>query len=130
MSNKEFAKKFIKAEDEAWYNGNFELLEELENPNVTYHLLAVGLDAVGWEAHKQQIIDFRNGFSNYHHEWEYLTGDGNYFALSYKMNCVFTGEIPGMPPPTNKEVTANSLFLFRLENGKIAEAWSNGSNNF
>ena len=127
MSIKEFAEKFIKAEDEAWQNGNLDALEALENPNVIYHLLALNQETSGWEAHKQYILTARQGFSNLQQEWKYLTGEGNYFALTYKMNGLFTNEIPGFPPPTGKEVTAYSLFLFRLQNGKIAEAWSNGS---
>jgi predicted ester cyclase len=39
----------------------------------------------------------------------------------------FTGQVPGFPPPTGKEVTVNSLFVLRLNKGKIVEGWSNGT---
>ena len=68
MSIKEFAKKFIKAEDEAWQNGNFDPLEALENPNVIYHILALNQETSGWEAHKQYILTARQGFSNLEQE--------------------------------------------------------------
>lgn len=123
MSIKEFAEKFIKAEDEAWYQGNLDTLQALEHPNAVYNLTPP-LQFVGWEAHKQQILGFRQAVSNFKHEWKYLAGDGNLFALSYKMSCLFTGEIPGFPPPTGKEITADGLFVFRVENDKIVEAWS------
>jgi predicted ester cyclase len=90
--------------------------------------LAFNQDVSRWEAHKQYILSARQGISDLKQEWEYLMGEGNYFALTYKMSGMFTGEIPGFPPPTGKELTAYSLFLFRLQNGKIAEAWSNGTN--
>lgn len=128
MSIREFAEKFIKAQDEAWQNGNFDPLEALENSNVIYHRLGRNEEVSGWEAHKQYILTARQAISNLQQEWKFLTGEGNYFALTYEMRGLFTGEIPGFPPPTGKEVTANSLFFFRLQNGKIAEAWANGSN--
>lgn len=127
MSNRDLAEKYIKAEDEAWYNGDCDALQKLEDPDAAYHILAVNQEWSGWEAHKQYILSARQGFSNLKHEWKYLTGDGNYFALTYKMSCVFNKKIPGFPPPTGKELTAYSLFLFRLRDGKIVEAWSNGS---
>ena len=126
MSIEEFAQKFIKAEDEAWQKGNFKALEALEDPNVIYHM-PPPLDFVGFEAHKQQIMGSKQAISGLRQEWKYLTGEGNLFALSYKSRFMFTGEVPGMPPPTGKEVTSDSLFLFRLKNGKIVEAWQNGS---
>ena len=43
MNIKEFAQKFIEAEDEAWKNGNLDKLEELEDPNVAYHMLPPNL---------------------------------------------------------------------------------------
>jgi len=126
MDIKEFAQKFIKAEDEAWQNGNFGPLEALEDPNVAYHIPPVQ-ESKGWEEHKQYIQMSRQAVSNIHQEWEYITGDGNVFSLSYKSRGLFTGEIPGMPPPTGKEVTSDYLFVFRLKDGKIIEAWAKGS---
>lgn len=126
MDIKEFAEKFIEAENEAWQKGNFDPLESLEDPDVVYHM-APDTDMVGWEAHKQYILGARQAFSDYRQEWKYLAGEGNLFALSYKSRGKFTGEIPGFPPPTGKEITTDYLFLLRLENGKIVEAWANGS---
>ncbi|HEY98506.1 MAG TPA: ester cyclase [Dehalococcoidia bacterium] len=126
MDIKVFARKFIEAEDEAWKNRNFNPLEALETPDVAYHIPPVQ-ESKGWEAHKQYIQIARQAVSDLHQEWEYVTGDGNVFSLLYKARGLFTGEIPGMPPPTGKEVTSDYLFVFQLENGKIAEAWARGS---
>ncbi len=126
MDIKVFARKFIEAEDEAWKNRNFNPLEALETPDVAYHIPPVQ-ESKGWEAHKQYIQIARQAVSDLHQEWEYVTGDGNVFSLLYKSRGLFTGEIPGMPPPTGKEVTSDYLFVFQLENGKIAEAWARGS---
>jgi predicted ester cyclase len=126
MSIKEFAEKFIKAENEALQKGNFKPLEALEDSNVVYHIPPFQ-ETKGWEAHKQYIMGNRQAASNLHQDWEYITGDGNVFALSYKSRGRFTGEIPGFPPPTGEEFSSDMLFVFRLKDGKIIEAWSKGS---
>jgi predicted ester cyclase len=124
MSIKDFAEKFIKAEDEAWQKGNFKPLEALEDPDVAYHIPPMQ-DTVGWEAHKQYILGNRQAVSNLHQDWEYLAGDGNVFALSYKMRGISNGIIPGTQK--GKEITMDSLFVFKLKEGKIMKAWSKGS---
>ena len=126
MSIEEFAQKLINAMNEAWQNGNFDALEALEDPNVVYHL-ATGRDGVGFEEHKQFLMTARQAVSERQQEWKFLTGEGNLFALSSKSRAKLTSEIPGYPLPAGKEIFGDSLFLFRLKNGKIVEAWEKGS---
>jgi predicted ester cyclase len=125
MNIKDFAEKFIKAEDEAFQKGNFEPLKALEDPNVVYHMSTFG-DMVGHEAHKQQIMSSHQLASDIKQEWKYLTGEGNLFALSYKARYVSRGNIPGMPPE-GQEASRDALFLLRAKHGKVIEVWNNGS---
>jgi hypothetical protein len=124
MDTKEFAEKFIQAENDAFQKGDFVALSKLEDPNVVYHMSTFG-DMVGHEAHKQQIISSHQWFSEIKQEWQYLVGDGNLFALSYKARYISKGNI-GLPP-AGKEAGRDSLFLFRLDHGRIVEVWNNGS---
>jgi hypothetical protein len=39
MSIKDFAEKFIKAENEAWLKGNVDALNAVDAPDVVYHLM-------------------------------------------------------------------------------------------
>jgi predicted ester cyclase len=126
MNIKDFADKFIKAEDEVWKNGNIKSLEVIEDPDVVYHFFALGQELVGFEAHKQQILDSKASYSDIQQEWKYLTGEGNLFALLYKGRYVSNGKMPGMPPAGGK-VTSDLLFLFMVNKGRITEAWVNGS---
>ncbi len=128
MSVKEFADRFINAEYEAFHEGKFDALEKLETPNVTYHLIGAGQDTVGFEAHKQYIQAIRQMAPGVRINCKYLTGEANMFALQFTTNGArFTVPAAGFPPPTGKEMIVNSLFLFRLNEDKIAEAWSNGT---
>jgi predicted ester cyclase len=126
MNIKEFAEKFIEAERKAWEEEDFSKLEALVDPNVYYHASLLP-EMVGRETYKQLVLGMRQSISNPRHEWKYLTGEGNLFALSYKLRGIFTGEIPGMPIPKGKEFTTDPLLLYRLKKGKIAEVWMNGS---
>ena len=127
MSIRDFGENYIKTSKKAWQKGDFEELEQLLHPDVVYHYMPLGMDMVGWEEFKQHIVGGRQSLPGLRQEWQYLTGEGNYFAISYKSRGMLTGQAPGMPPPTGKEVTANYLYLFHLKDGKIIEAWYNGT---
>jgi len=126
MNIKDFAEKVIKAEEEAFQKGNFDLLKALEGPNVVYHAYQRPTDMVGHEAHKQDIISSKQGRSFTKLEFQYLTGEGNLFALSIKINARVTGEKPGDPIPIGKNVSGNWLFIGRVKKGKVIEGWVNG----
>ncbi len=125
MLIKEFAEKFIQAENDAFRKGDFTSLSKLEDPHVVYHMSTFG-DMAGHEAHKQQIASSHQFFSDIKQEWQYLVGEGNLFALAYKARYISKGDVPGLPP-AGKEAGRNALFLFRLDHGKIVEVWNNGS---
>jgi predicted ester cyclase len=125
MDIKKFAQKYIKAENDAFQRGDFIALAKLEDPNVVYHMSTFG-DMVGHEAHRKNIMLGRQYASDIKQEWNYLTGEGNLFALSYKSRYVSRGNLPGWPP-AGKEASRDALFLFRLKRGKIVEVWNNGS---
>jgi predicted ester cyclase len=127
MDIKEFGEKFIKAQTEGWLQGKTDGFDELEDPDVVYHFLPPNPDRVGLEGHKKFLEDLHKAFTDTQMQWKYLTGEGNLFAVSYSARAKFTGELPGFPPPTRKEITVNEMFLCRLEKGKIVEAWGAGS---
>ena len=61
-SPREFADKFIAAEDKAWSTGNVGDLKSLEDVDVLYHL--PGLDMKGWKAHEYYIVNGRQMVSD------------------------------------------------------------------
>ena len=128
MDIKEFAEKFIKAEKEAFQNDNFESLKAIEDPKVVYHMGHLGRDIIGYEAHKQDIIDSQQGVSFTKLEFQYITGEGNLFVLSLNTNGRITGENPRfpIPMPVGENTSGSFLAIFRVENGRIVEGWANG----
>jgi predicted ester cyclase len=124
MSNQAFAEKYMKAQEEAWQNGNFSALEALEDPNVVYHLSKI--DIFGFEGHKKDIMARREAISGLHQEAEYLTGEGNTFVLSLKEKGKVVKELPGMPTSAGKEIAVDALLVARLDKEKIVEVWIKG----
>jgi hypothetical protein len=116
---REFADEYIAASSKAWAQGNTSDLEKLEDPNIVIHNAGFE-DTIGWEAHKQTILGAREMISDIQHEWEYLTGEGNHFAMAYKSHSFMPGDTP-------LEITNDSIFLFRLDKGRVVEIWMNGS---
>ena len=124
MNIKKFAEKYVKAHEEAILTGNCDALEELEDSDIVEHIISSSRDMEGWEAHKQHILEVRQALSDINMDCEILISEGNLFAILYKVRGRFTGQIPGMPPPTSKEIEASTLGLFHVSNGKVYEAWA------
>jgi hypothetical protein len=113
----EFAQRFALAEEKAWQEGEIEDLERLEDPNVIYYTSGGGVLTAGFAAHKEYILSNRESFTDLQQEWEYLAGDGNIFSMSYR----------SIAKSPTQETEVDALFVFRLENGKIFEVWTNGT---
>jgi hypothetical protein len=126
MNIKEFAQKFIEAEKQAFQQGNFKLLEQLESPNIILHMPPAP-DFKGFEAHKQYITAARETTTNLQQEWDYITGDGNVCVLSFKETLTTKVENPLWKIPAGATINADALFVLRVENGKLAEVWIKGS---
>jgi predicted ester cyclase len=127
MNIKDVAQKYMKAQTEAWLEGKVDAFDELEAPNVLYHFQPPNPDRTGLEGHKQTLVALHRALTNVKIDWKYLAGEGNLFAVSYSARGIFTGEIPGSPPPTGKEITVDEMVVCRLNKGKIVEAWMAGA---
>jgi hypothetical protein len=60
MNAKELREKIIHAMNEAWDNGNFSPLEEIEEANLLSHLMDAGQEGHGLESHKEYLTVARN----------------------------------------------------------------------
>jgi len=129
MDIKELAQKFIEAHKEAWEKGTFEKLEKLEDPGIVQHSVPRGQDTVvGWEAHKKHIEQARQTLLSL--DWQYLTGEGNHFALSYRLRATVNSTTPGAHPPDAKEVRYDYLYVFHVSGGKIDRIWYAGTTTY
>ena len=105
-----FAEEYIKAQRLAWQQGDFDALESLEDPNIVFHHSG----NVGFEAHKQYIVNVRKTVTELQQEWAYVAGDCSLFVLSYKASAI-------MQDKSKFEVDAR--MVYRLKDGKVIEVW-------
>jgi len=125
MDIKEFAQKFIDAEDEAW-KGNFELLEQIESSDIVIHMPPAP-DFHGFEAHKQYLLTARESTKDLKLDWDYITGDGNVAVLSLKEHATLTVDNPIFQILAGTTIDADMYFVLRRENDRVAEIWMKGS---
>ena len=53
-----------------------------------------------------------------------VIAEGNKVAVRHRLQGTHQAELQGVPA-TGKQVEVNGIVIFRIENGKIAEAWLN-----
>jgi hypothetical protein len=103
-------------------------LESLESPDVVYHLAPFG-DMAGWEGHKQYIQSNSQNSTGLQQDFEYLVGNGNLFAISYKSRGTAIVDVPAMNIAKGNKIATDYIFVLHIKDSKIAEAWLNGSIN-
>ncbi len=123
MSIKDIAGKYMKAEDNAWIQGNVDAFNEVDAPDVVYHLVPGMPDIKGLDAHKQYIAARRQSFTDIRFDWQYLTGEGSLFAIYCSEHMKSIAEIPGMPLPPGKQLTLSTTIIGRVKKDKLAEVW-------
>ena len=118
---REFADRFIAAETKAWATGSVDDLKALEDDAVVYHL--PGLELTGWKAHEDYIVNGRRVTSDLKQNWKYLSGEGNHIVLGYDVSAVTKADDKNPSQTTS----GNYLFVLRINEGRVAEVWANGS---
>jgi ketosteroid isomerase-like protein len=120
-SAREFAERFIAAENKAWGTGDLADLKALEATDIVFHL--AGTELSGWDSHQAYILNGRSMVSDLKQTWKYLSGEGNHIALAYESSAV----VKATDSNPAQAVSNTYLFVLRLKDGKIAEIWANGS---
>lgn len=120
-SPRDFAERFIAAENKAWSSGDLADLKALEAPDIVFHL--AGTELSGWDSHEAYIVNGRSTVSDLRQNWKYLSGEGNHIALDYDSSAV----VKATENSPAQAVSNTYLFVLRLKDDKIAEIWANGS---
>jgi len=113
--NKTIVRKWI----EAYNNRNLDSLKEYVAPDFVDHTNNIqGLEA---------LIQVMNvgfmGVPDWHETIEDIIAEGDKVWVSLTYTGTHTGEMFGLAP-TGKKITASSIDMFRIANGKLAEYWN------
>ena len=118
-ANKEVVSRFI---EEFKNKANHGIVDELMSPDFVHHLtdprLPAGRDGI--KALGQVIV---GGFPDVHASVKELLADGDKVIERTQTSATHTGEFNGIPA-TGRQVGWTEIHIYRLENGKIVELWS------
>ncbi len=97
------------------------MIDELVEPDATIRT-PIPLDVTGAQALKHVWAVLLQAYPDLHLTVEDLIAEGDKLVLRNTVTGTHQGEYLGAPP-TGKSVTYNEIFIFRFENGRIAETW-------
>ena len=118
-ANQEVVSRFI---EEFKNNANAGIVDELMAPDFVHHFPDPRIPA-GREGLKLAGQSIVMGFPDVHVTVEDLLADGDKVIERTTAKATNTGEFNGIPPSGNT-VTWTEIHIYRLEDGKIAEMWS------
>jgi len=115
--NKEIVRQLYKAIDEQ----NFDTLLEHSASDAVCHIPGVP-EAVPLKAATDVIKSYYEAFPDSTHDIKAVIAEGDIVAVRFTQVSTHTGDFEGIPP-TGKKISVECQHMFRLANGKIAEAW-------
>jgi steroid delta-isomerase-like uncharacterized protein len=120
-SNKATFKRFC----DAMNTGNEEIIArtigELVEPDALIRT-PLPIDATGAQALEEVFVRLHRAFPDIHVTVEDVIAEGDKVVGRNTVTGTHQGEYMGRPP-TGKSVTYNEIFIFRFDNGRIAETW-------
>lgn len=108
--------------DEVWNQGRADAIDAMCAPNGIVHDLN-GAATSGLAALKAFHAKFHSAFSNPHVAIDDLVAEGDRVVVRWTRTATHSGEAYGLPG-SGRGVTFSGASIFRIENGKLVEAWN------
>jgi steroid delta-isomerase-like uncharacterized protein len=118
VANKAIARKFFEEFDRRAFDGIAALLA----PGEVAHLPGAP-QPLDWAAHHQYASAFVSAFPDSHHVIEDQIADSDNVVTRVTFHGTHTGPLMGIPA-TGKTIAMGGISWFRIENGFIAEEWT------
>ncbi len=116
--NKVIVRRFI----EAYNTRTLDLFDDLVAPEYVDHTH----QHQGLESFKQLFEVAFKAFPDWHENIEDIIAEGDKVWVCVRATGTHTGEwnLSGVPlPPTGRKVTMMMVFIWRIDNGRLAEGW-------
>ena len=115
-------KEVVRTIEERWAKGDISVFDELATDNFVGHILGKNGRDIDKAGMKRTIELGRVAFTDYVIEIIDMIAEGEKVVVMKKHEYINTGEFLSIPP-TGKKVSTIYMFVYRLENGKVAEVW-------
>ena len=90
--------------------------------NTTWH--GFSPEPLNNDGYRQAIAVFLNAFPDSRFTVEAVIAEGDKVAVQHSLHGTHNGDFQNIPP-TGKSVVVPAVVIFRMEKGKIVEAWLN-----
>jgi steroid delta-isomerase-like uncharacterized protein len=118
--NKELARRVM---EECWNQGKMDVVRELFADDCRYHDPVFPSLTSGAENISRHIASCRGGFPDLNFTTDDMIAERNEVVIHWTGRGTHKGSFLGMTP-TNRTCTVSGTSIFRIENGKVAETWS------
>lgn len=117
--NKEIVRRL---NEEVWQEGNVELIDELYTEDYHEHNAALPEDIHGRDGNRDKLTMFHSAFSDITVTTEDLIAEGDKVVVRDRFTGIHDGEFMDAEP-TGNEIEVPGMVIYRIEDGKAAEAW-------
>lgn len=121
MANSPTAKEIVRSFYDLWNNGSLEGLDKLVSPDVVDHSPFPG-QAAGYAGLQMTLGGLMSALSNINLSVDKIISQGDIVAAHWSATAKNTGNFLGYPA-SGKDVSLSGTDMFRIQNGKIVEAW-------
>jgi steroid delta-isomerase-like uncharacterized protein len=108
--------------DDLWNKGNLAVAQEIYSNDYIGHDSQGAPPMRGVEGVQRHVSMYRGGFPNVQFTIEDLIASGDKVAVLWKAAGKHKGEMMGMKA-SEKDVAVMGISIFRIDKGKIQEAW-------
>src|SRR3712207_4735887 len=112
--------------DEVFNENNWDALNEIIASDFVDHAAHPDQDP-GPESFKQNLINVREAFPDYHTTNEDLIAEGDKVVARWTARGTHQGKfigVEGEVPPTGDQVTVSGTTTYKVANGKLVEQWA------
>ncbi|MDJ1430601.1 ester cyclase [Halostagnicola sp. A-GB9-2] len=110
--------------EEIWTDGNLDAIDEIFAETFVLHDPSTDERQQGPQEYREYVETYREAFPDVAYEVEAVIGEGEMVALRYTAQGTHEGSFMGIEP-TDERVSVSGMEMYRVEDGKIAEMWTN-----
>lgn len=109
---------------DVWNGRDYDRVADLQTDDYVQHGPQSGMELHGTAAVVENIRSIHDGFSDLEATVDLVFSDenGEYVSAVYTHRGTHDGEFMGIPP-SGEHVEINSMGVFRIEDGSVAEGW-------
>ena len=122
MSTEDNKALVLRYADEVFNRKEYAAIDTYIDPNYLRHDPGVPFTVQGCEGLRQLVGAYHIAFPDFHIQPVMVVANGDLVGIHWSAQGTQRGELMGMPP-TGRSFNVNTIEIFRVADGKIAEQW-------